>query len=247
MKKLSSVIALGLFLGTVFSIKAFADWRRFVWSYEYFTIPEGRAEFEHYNTSFWTERTGNLDDKQWEQQFEIEYGVTDRLDIAFYQVYRQKPAQSLEYRGYKVRSRYRFGERGTYFVDPLLYLEFIHKGDELELEEKLVLGKNFGKIFSAFNATFEQEWEDGKYKELKIVPSIGVGYRFPSNITLGLEALNHIEIVDGKQEHSALFVGPTFSVMSSKGWASIGYLHQVTDVLDEHYKYQTRLLIGIFL
>lgn len=237
-----------------------ADRRNFAWSYEYKTMPKGEAELEHY----FTPRLKKIEDEfkiSWEHQVELEYGITDHFDVGFYQMFKQEPDSSLKYDGYKLRGRYRFGEQGLYFLNPLVYLEFIQKPDEIEFEEKLILTKNIRKSFLSFNLTLEQEFEKEEHGshheesaeseeeievEYIINPSFGIGYQFSPRFSASLELWNHIEIVEGEMEHSAFFAGPTVSFAGEKVWWTLSVLPQLTQIHDEHSHLQVRSLVGIF-
>src|SRR6266536_2230458 len=66
---------------------------------------------------------------------------------------------SFEFEGISTELKYRLFNPNTKPVGVLLYGEATYNGDEFELEEKLVLQKNFGeKWVAAFNVTLEQEW-----------------------------------------------------------------------------------------
>jgi len=130
--------------------QAQADRRNFAWNYEYKTVPQGGAELEYY----FTPELEKVEDDfkiSWGHQVELEYGITDRFDVGFYQMFKQEPDSTLKYTGYKVRGRYRFGEQGLYFLDPLIYLEFVQKPGGIEFEERLILAKNISKSFFTFN------------------------------------------------------------------------------------------------
>ena len=223
-----------------------ADRRYFVWNYQYITMPEGELEIEHYTTVQANREAKHFKNTLREQMIEFEYGITDHLDISFYQMYRQKPNEGFEYRGYKLRTRYRFGEEDAWIVDPVLYIEWIQKGDEVELEEKIILGKTFGYFISTLNITFEQEYKDRKF-EYKLIPSFGIAYEFSPVFSLGIEALNHWKFKQGKQMYSTWFAGPSLSLSGSKIWASLGFLPQITKEYKNQFKYQARLILGISL
>jgi hypothetical protein len=76
-----------------------ADQRSYVWTYEYMTLAEDHAELEYYQTAVTKDRqTDNSSD--WQQQLELEYGLTDHLDAALYQVFDQKENDKMKYAGY---------------------------------------------------------------------------------------------------------------------------------------------------
>ena len=91
---------------------AHADRRAYVWTYEYLTMPKGRAELEYYLTV----KALDLDDfdrkNTWEHQLEFEYGLTDHWDVSIYQRWKQTTSRGdsdFAYTGTKFRTRYRLG------------------------------------------------------------------------------------------------------------------------------------------
>src|SRR5947208_1835664 len=96
-----------------------------------------------------------------------------------------------------------------------------------ELEEKLVLQKNFAeKWVAAFNVTLEQEWaftSGDTEEELTLELTAGLAYKINSNWSVGLEGRNHRVFAPGlnfgNQEANAWFVGPTVDFARSRGWA----------------------------
>lgn len=229
-----------------------ADRRNFVWTYEAKTMAKGEAEIEYYFTTFANKKDTDTDYKlDINHDLEIEYGVTDHFDIAMYQMFRQQEGKSFTYRGYKLRGRYRFGETGQYFVDPLIYIEFIHKpfSHEVEFEEKLVLSKNIGNLIIAFNATFEQEIKHkDNVQEYKFIPTLAIGYQIRPWITVGAEFLGKTQIINpGGYDFTSFMAGPTISLAGKKVWWDVGALFQVTKEYNNQPRFQVRSLLGIFL
>lgn len=112
------------------------------------TMPKGMWEVEYYLTTEVRDiNRSNINTlKQW---LELEYGIIDKWDIAIYQMWKFKNKRlenDSEYEGFKVRSRYRFGQKGQFMVDPLIYFEYIrdasnwHKPNVAEV--KLILAKD---------------------------------------------------------------------------------------------------------
>src|SRR4051794_8128541 len=90
-----------------------ADLRSFTHTYEYQTMPEGKTAFEFWHTQ--TRSTSDSNSPQtYEGIFEIEHGLTEHWDIAFYQVFGQVAAglmsEGLHLAEAKVETRYRFAE-----------------------------------------------------------------------------------------------------------------------------------------
>jgi len=154
----------------IFSTTLKADKRAYVWTYEYQTMEAGEVELEHY-LSFSTPSSNSFNSTTTtEHNIEIEVGMTDRFDFSIYQVFKQAPESPLSYSGYKLRFRYRLGDKGDLFMDPLLYFEYKGKPDFSEhgYEGKLILAKDFSNFNVAINPVYEIEYEHNDWKtELK--------------------------------------------------------------------------------
>ena len=110
------IISGGIIL--VFSM-LFADQRHFVWTYEYKTVSKGEVEFEHYYTTSYRNSSDLSEVIKTGHQLELEIGMNEKYDFAVYHQFEQE--NSFVYKGYKLRWRYRIGEKNQYLLDPLLY------------------------------------------------------------------------------------------------------------------------------
>lgn len=231
MKHLKSILIVSLALSTL----VLADTRSYVWTYQYGTMPAGEAEFEHYLT-FSAGEDGMVSA---EHNFEIEIGMNDRFDVGIYQVFKQKPDAALTYDGFKIRTRYRFGERGRTFVDPMLYFEY--KGnqqfDEHELEGKLILARDFGKLNLAVNPVAEIKFEDSK-SEMELAFSSGLSYSISRLVRFGLE-------VTGSE--SGLYAGPVISHGAEGLYVALGSGFALGDGESDRPGFKVRMILGIDL
>ncbi len=156
-----------LCFGTLMLTSAlFADYRDFAFTYQARTLPQGETEFEYYIDSQLPD-SGDQSVYNWRQQFEIETGITDRWSAAIYQSLSTNAITfsdgTSEYRtlfdSVKLQSKYRLTDPGQYFVDALVYAEYVistnfnGRNDEFELKE--VGSKDFGKTHLAANLTEE--------------------------------------------------------------------------------------------
>ncbi|MFO0751815.1 MAG: hypothetical protein U0411_00635 [Thermodesulfovibrionales bacterium] len=230
MKKIALGIALivGLFQAAI----AGADQKSYVWTYEYQTLPKGGVEVEYWLTMK-TKDTHQEGDTDYQHQIELEYGITDKWDIALYQKFGQEGSDSLKYEGFKVETRYRLGERGKYFVDPLLYLEFASNVGEREtLEGKLILAKDIGKLNIAYNQIAEVELGEGKVEHEY---AVGASYLVHHSLRVGIEGKGSYT----EREHA---IGPTLSWNSGRFWAALGAAFGLNERTDDR---QVRLIVGI--
>lgn len=230
------VIAFSVILGL--SSHSFADWRRYVWTYEYMTMPKGMFEVEYYLT----EEQENIDHSKpniWKHWVELEYGITDHLDIAMYQQFRQAnkaSSSTFEYDGFKIRTRYRIAEKNEFPLDTLLYLEY-KRDDDFDkpnaLEAKIVIAKDIGAFNIAYNQILEQELESNGETEHEY--AAGISYGISPHFRVGMET-------KGNYTESKYYVGPTLSWATNKFWTALGIAAGLNKRSDD---LQARLIVGV--
>ncbi|MBI5020720.1 MAG: hypothetical protein HZB59_04735 [Ignavibacteriales bacterium] len=225
-------------LSLIIAYNAAADNRRYVWTYEYQTLSAGRGEFEQYTTLSSLDMNHSKGNTIAEHQLELEVGMTDRFDFGIYQIFKQNPGEALSYDGYKLRGRYRLGERGEYIFDPLLYLEYKGNTDfsEHEIEGKIILAKDFGKLNIAMNPIFVYEYED-KW-EYQTEYALGTSYEVSEMFKFGMEA---------KGGKNGNYIGPVIAHGTEKFWMTIGSAFKVGTVKEGKPEFQIRLLLGVGL
>jgi len=214
-----------------------ADRRYYVWTYQYATMEKGSGEIEGYTTYKILDQDSLRNNVITELQLELEVGMNNNFDASIYQVFEQDPGFPLQYKGYKIRTRYRFGEKGMYFVDPLIYLEYKGVPDfsSHAFEGKLILAKDLGEWNLAVNPIIEYE-KAGEDKELNWAYAIGLSYGFSSILRLG------IEIKGSKMGH---YIGPVISHGKDNLWATLGGVLKLSSVKEGKPDAEIRLLVGI--
>jgi hypothetical protein len=244
--------------------------RSLPFTYPYHTLPAGAAELEQYvdiiPTRVASERSdGTLEGvlaHRYVLQTEFEYGITDRLEAAFYLVFRQSAAAgtgSLHFEGVKQRVRYRFAGEDEWPVGMAGYLEVAEFNDEVELEEKLIFGRRFGRLQVLANAWFEQE-RYFQTKETKFIynPTAGATWEFSPKVIAGLEYW-----VRGRFDHGTAsadapssvhhYLGPTLLLQGHTMWFSVGAYLGLTSlgkgfqVGDAYGPLWVRALLGVDL
>ena len=248
---------------------SFADERMFTYSYEAVSVlPKGGWEFEQWITYRGDKGEGTF--ARWDLREEIEYGVTDRYTTALYLNFRDVHSDpgggagsedDFEFRGISSEHKYQLLNPRTKPLGVLLYGEVTTEGSFLELEQKLVLQKFFGedeRWNAVFNAIVEEEWEyesSGTEEEMSLEFTAGLSYKLNSNWAVGVEGRNH-RVFEGfttEEEASAWFVGPNVHYGTSKWWATLTVLPQVSGRPDdedglnfsEHERIEVRLIAGI--
>ena len=220
-----------------------ADQRHFVWTYEYKTVSRGEAEFEHYYTTSYPNRSNLSDDTKVGHQLELEIGMNERFDFAVYHQFEQQEEfeqqEAFSYKGYKLRGRYRIGEKNQYLLDPLLYLEYHGKPDfsEYGIETKIILAKETDKIIASFNPILEIEIEDGENKMEKEYAA-GLTYKINKLINAG------IEIKGSEKGH---YWGPTISHGGHDMWFSLGSAFALGTIKEGKPEMEIRMIMGVGL
>lgn len=193
-----------------------ADGRRYVWTYEYLTLNRGEAELETY-TEFSHVDTDAGRQASTTLQYEYEVGMNDRFDVGIYQKFKQSHATPISYEGFKLRMRYRLGEKGQWPLDPLIYLEYKDNAafDHSALETKLILARDFDKFNLSLNPVLEFEFDDDE-TEVEFEYAAGLSYRLHPLLSLGLETKGNTE---------QFYWGPTFSHGKPDLWIALGLLY----------------------
>jgi len=209
-----------------------ADERYYVWTYEYSTVSKGNAEIEFYQTATTKDKSVSSG-SDWEQQLELEYGVTDHLDVGIYEVFEQPKGGSFSYAGFKAKARYRIAEKNVLPVDVLLYLEHVQQtsGDNA-LEGKVILAKDIGKINLAYNLIYERAYETGRGVHEY---AAGASYEINPILRVGVEST-------GSYTEGEYAVGPTIAWVGNRLWANLGAMFGLNRKTDDQ---QFRFLLGV--
>lgn len=235
------------------STDAHADRRVFGWTYPYMTLPSGALELEHYldaKLDGWDDpSTPEVEESwtevDWRHQVEFEYGITDRLDFGFYNVFRQKAFGDFGYEGVKLRSRYRFLDEGVLPVDPAIYLEVGYFGNAVKLEEMIILARRVGSLELALNVKAEQEMNlESEEWEYELIPTFGAAWHFTHAVSLGVEYYGKAKFEHGEMEYFASYVGPALSVAGRSFFWTLAAQPRV-DSTDEAPQVQVRSLFGV--
>jgi len=216
-------IGLNLLLaGALLAPAARADRRTMIRAYEYMTQPQGNLELEIWN-DIDSPKDGGFDAASTLHRIELEYGLTDHWDMALYHVFAQSPGESFKFDSWRLETRYRLFEKNVLPVDLVLYFEVerpAHFTDPWEIEEKLILEKDFGRFALVGNIVAEQrpghanqgyEWEF----------DLGARYEVAPQLRFGAEFWTIRETVGGNTE-AQYFLGPSVSWAGSKLWLQLG-------------------------
>ena len=252
-----------------FSSLAFASPRPLPFTYPYATLGQGEAEVETYAdfTPVRVVEAGNPQKHDWygdtQFQVELEYGLTDRLELGLYVTWVPQAGsageipQMTENNGTKQRLRLRLAEPGEWPVDVSLYGEIVESDKEFELEGKVNLEKDIGKLALMTNLWAEREWEYAGEQAWVLNPTLGATYEVTPGFHPGVEGWMRWEIAQPQvlplafQYLPHVYVGPTMMFNFGKIWWSVGGYAQVNNlgyVLnpgDPYGKVWLRTVIGV--
>ena len=222
------------------STSAHANPHPLPFSYPYETLPESKLEVEQYTdlVPVRVERdNAGMTDRVWGlgavMTTEIEFGITDRLEAGFYFQFQQDATggtPGLRFDGLKQRLRYRFAETGELPVDMGVYVEISELHDEIELEEKILLQKRFGKVDVIANLWVEQEWY-WIADEVKLLynPTLGATVDVTPGVTVGAEywvrgRFDSPSAVTGEDDARLArhYLGPTLTLQKCDYWLEVG-------------------------
>lgn len=179
---------IGLF-GLVAVGSADAHMRDNILNQPYYTAKQGEFEIELYTDMIFPE-WDNDDTYKTKHQLELEYGITDHVQVAYYEVYTWDRTKDWERDSYKIETKWRLAEAGQWPVDVTLYGEYINPNGTREtssdkIEQKLILSKNIGPWNVVTNAIFEKKINT--HSNWEFAYTAGLSYGLTPRTRLGLE------------------------------------------------------------
>jgi len=259
---------MGLLLGglvvALFPLPAEATPHPLPYSYPYETLPARKFEAEQYvdtipmrvSTINADGTTGTTFALRSVLQTELEYGITDRLEFAWYFVFQQggsAEASVLTFDGMKQRLRYRLGEAEQWPVNVGLYLEVAEFHDELELEQKILLSRRLGRFNLIANLWVEQEY-NFQEREVEVFynPTAGVALELSPHFFVGTEYWARGKFSDEAAASVSThhYAGPTAMAQAGEYWLAIGAYLRLDDLgagfpVDDAYgRFWVRAILG---
>jgi hypothetical protein len=236
----SLLVAVTLLISLISVGTAHADRRAFAATYEYQTMPKGGLDLEIWNIQSHPDISSSAQSFTW--KLETEYGITDHWDIALYQVFSQGSATPLTYDSTSLETRYRFAERGEWPVDVLAYFEVdkFFDANDWELEWKVILARDIGRLTLALNLIAEDSIVDGDHF---FVPGFAAGASFEivPALKVGAEIFG-----ERSEDHNVrAWAGPAISwAPSPKLWVTVGADFGLTSYSDD---LRATIILGISL
>jgi len=248
-------VALAAGLAASFAaVPAHADRRAYATTYEAVTAPKGELDVEMWSTYA---RDGEVLDgpasKGFRNMLELEYGLTDRWDLALYNLFDTTSASAdTGYAGAKLETRYRLLPAGSWILDPVIYfeLQLLRRGDAREkFETKLILARDQGPWNVAFNLAAEaehlltSEWIPETEYALGVSRELG-----GPALKAGLELFGKAEKPPGESVELFAWTGPAlswatrFDAAMHGLWATLGAGRGLTRSSETWYG---RLVVGL--
>jgi hypothetical protein len=190
-------------------VTALADERPYVFAYEPVVSAGGETELEVYETYV---RPPGAPASQgwWEHKLELGRGITDRLSLSGYLVTRTTPERAFEVSAFRAEGRYKLLDAGPSPVDLVLYLEGekeIVDDKPWGVEEKVIFGRNHGRLGWTVNLIAEQEFPGGSL-ETKYGWNAGASAELVHGVKLGLESLGQQHRAVGGATDFTASLGP---------------------------------------
>jgi len=216
-----------MLLTAVLTAPAHADRKYFVDTYTPYLAPAGTLELEAWSSAAYGQ--GDSTNTAWVNRLEFEHAFTDRTTGAFYLNFEQAPGGASVFDGPSLEVISQLADAGKLPLDPAVYLEVRDNGDDLELEPKLLLGHRAGSVVVAANVIGELEWSHLGTGQVEKVLGLagGVSHEMGAKFALGLEADYRHGFVDTGDDPSALFLGPTLNLQTTKVQLALGWHPQV--------------------
>ncbi len=224
----------GLLLTLLLSTFTYANPRPLAMTYPYQTVPKDGLEVEQFVDLTPVRTIDTTGELTWapltELVTEIEYGLTDRLELGLYLQLSNDPAGStgtlpLGFDGIKQRLRYRVLEQDELPIDLSLYAEVAEMVNELELEFKINLQRTLGPVRLMANLSAEYEIYYSGEREWVLNPSGGATVQIKPWLHVGLEYWFNVELGGaGTGTFNAAphhFLGPSVMVQLKKLWFTV--------------------------
>ncbi len=227
-----------------------ADRRYYGETYNASTAPRGALDVELWSTLAQPPREERGAPNAWEHQLELETGLTDRWDVAVYGIARQVVGADPEFEAVKLETRYALAAPGTWFVDPVLYLELkktFLEDRPFSVEEKVILAKDVGRLNVSLNVAAEQEFAGGDVNP-EWAYALGSSWELVPLLRLGAEVFGDVAKADvspGVQRtlHQA-WAGPAASIAFGRVWLVLAAGFGLTDTSE---KIQGRAILAFQL
>ena len=194
MKRFARLFLIATSLLLVQQQTALAHMRDTLFNESYYTAKKREFEVELRN-DYNIPDTEEDDTHNFKGQVEFEYGITNHLQVAYYEVFTWAHDGDWDRDAFKVETKYRLFEPGTLPVNIALYAEYVNpdgsnnvNSDEMEL--KLIFSRDFGPLNLIANLTTEREIN--QHEDWQWEYTAGANYAVNNRVRLGLEVKENL-------------------------------------------------------
>ncbi len=188
-RRVLAVMAIGFWLSCSSVPKAEAHLKDYLVNQDYYTAKRGEFEVALWNDMNFTEadQSGSYNSKH---QMELEYGITNHVQLAYYEVYKWNRDNDWERDAFKIEAKARLAEAGQWPLDVAFYTEYENPNgrrvsDSDALENKVILSRDFGPWNLVGNFIFTKKLNTGRHWAYEY--TAGVSYAVTPRTRLGLE------------------------------------------------------------
>jgi hypothetical protein len=242
--KLATIVA-------TFLLTAFCDiseaGRRFTYVYDAKVAEKGEIEVENWVT--W--KSGPDGQSGFDFRHELEYGVTDRFQIAIYAADWKVEDNIASYQNTSLEAIYQITDPKKALLGSAIYGDVKLGDTQFKLETKGILQKNIGPLLLAYNATIEAEWEGANLGNLderygKLEQSAGASWKFSDNIKVGGEFQQKFYLKDdwSVPTQSVVYAGPNIALEYGRYFATFTGMIQATGISGQP-DFQLRTIFGV--
>ena len=216
-----------------------ANPRPLPFTYQSETLAKGAGEVEQFVDYMPTRVLSSTSGVVWygstQFQTEVEYGLTDSLELALYFTFVPEPSSErymglptlIQGNGMKQRLRWRLADPQAWPIDVALYGEVAENEREIELEAKIILQRRFGRLRLITNLWAEREFYYDGRREWVLNPTAGATVELNERVHVGLEGWMRAELEDGDEEAAGprpfnagphVYVGPAVLLNFGRMW-----------------------------
>ena len=166
-----------------------AHMRDYLVNQSYHTTKKHEVELEVWTDYNLTE-AGHDGTYNFKQQDELEYGLTDRWQWAYYEVFTWNRKDDFERDEFKIETKYRLLDSGVLPVDVAVYGEYANPNGRRddhsdELEGKLILSRDVGPLNLVSNLIAEKTINT--HSDWEFAYTLGASYALTPRTRVGLE------------------------------------------------------------
>lgn len=221
--------------------------RRFTYVYEAKVAEKDEIEIVNWVT--W--KAGPNDKNAFDFRHELEFGVTDRFQVALYAADWSSAENVARYQNTALEAIYQLTNPETSFLGSALYGEVKLGDQQFKLETKGIVQKNIGPLVLAYNAALEAEWEGANLDNLdehygKLEQSAGASWKLSPNIKVGGEFQQKFYLTENwtVPTQTVVYAGPNIALEYGRYFATFTGMVQATGVSGQP-DFQLRTIFGV--